>query len=76
LARSKKDIQKELVELLNENVGQSFYTCDLAAMLGVSEATVRRYMRTIEMMYPNSVHAKRYYGRTLYIIKAPIPQED
>jgi predicted ArsR family transcriptional regulator len=71
-----KGIAKELVELLNENVGTGFYVCDLAAMLGVSEATVRRHLENLRMRYPESIKVHKHYGRSLYVIKAPIPQED
>ncbi len=52
-----------------------FYVCDLAAMLGVSEAAVRRHLEDLRMRYPESMKVHKYYGRALYVIKAPIPEE-
>jgi predicted ArsR family transcriptional regulator len=70
-----KGISRELIQLLNENVGVGFYVCDLAAMLGVSEAAVRRRLESLRMKYPGSIRLHKHYGRALYVIEAPIPQE-
>jgi predicted ArsR family transcriptional regulator len=66
---------KEIIELLNKNVGAGFYVCDLAVMLGVSETTVRRHLEDLRMRFPESIKVHRYYGKSLYVIKAPIPEE-
>ncbi len=70
-----KGIPRELIQLLNESVGQSFYVCDLAVILGVSETTIRRHLESLRMRYPGSIRRRKHYGRTLYTIVAPIPQE-
>jgi len=63
----------ELIELLNENVGVAFYVCDLAIMLETSETTVRKHLEDLRIRYPQAIKRFKHYGKTLYVVQAPIP---
>jgi len=67
---------EDVIEYLNEKVGQTLYVRDIAEELGVDEKTVRRHLRTIRERFPDKVKYYRHYRKLVYEVVAPLVEEE
>jgi hypothetical protein len=75
MARKKVTLE-DVIEYLNENVGQSLYVRDIAASIGTDEKTVRRHLRTIRERFPGKVKFHKYYRKLVYEVLEPLTVEE
>jgi predicted ArsR family transcriptional regulator len=71
-APGKRITVEDVIEYLNERVGQTLYVRDMAEELGVDEKTVRRHLRVIRERFPDKVEYYRKNRRLVYEVKTPI----
>ena len=71
MARKRITVE-DVIEYLNEKVGQTLYVRDIAEELGVDEKTVRRHLRTIRERFPEKITYYRSNRRLVYEVKEPI----
>jgi predicted transcriptional regulator len=75
MARKKVTLE-DVIELLNERVGESLYVRDIAAMLGTDEKTVRRHLRAIRERFPGKVKFYKHYRKLVYEALEPLTVEE
>jgi hypothetical protein len=75
MARKKVTVE-DVIEYLNERVGESLYVRDIAASLGTDEKTVRRHLRTIRERFPGKVKFYKHYRKLVYEALEPLTVEE
>jgi len=71
-APGKRITVEDVIEYLNEKVGQTLYVREIAEALGADEKSVRRHLRTIRERFPEKVEYYRENRRLVYEVKEPI----
>jgi 2-phospho-L-lactate transferase/gluconeogenesis factor (CofD/UPF0052 family) len=67
---------EDVIEYLNDKVGQTLYVRDIAEELEADEKSVRRHLRVIRERYPDKVSYYRSNRRLVYEVKEPIKLEE